>query len=196
MTLSASDVSASVTGGTVTLKGAATNFSYPTPTAAPAGFVRDVTGSFASTGTKTGNAIFTPTGEGLTGESVQSFNVGYTAQVVGDRTLTSNNGTAGAAVDLGRIFKGTTTGTTVDLRSVNAVDLANITVNAVAPSAVRGPQLDALDDARRQALGSAIPLGRFGEPDEVAAAVVYLASPQAGYITGATLDLNGGRLMR
>jgi 3-oxoacyl-[acyl-carrier protein] reductase len=71
-----------------------------------------------------------------------------------------------------------------------------VTVNAVAPSAVRGPQLDALNDARRQALASAIPLGRFGEPDEVAAAVVYLASPQAGFVTGATLDLNGGRLMR
>ncbi len=71
-----------------------------------------------------------------------------------------------------------------------------VTVNALAPSAVRGPQLDTLDAARRQALASAIPVGRFGEPEEVAAAAVYLASTQAGFVTGATLDLNGGRLMR
>jgi 3-oxoacyl-[acyl-carrier protein] reductase len=41
-----------------------------------------------------------------------------------------------------------------------------------------------------------MPLGRFGEPEEVAAAVLYLASPAAAFMTGATLDLNGGRLMR
>lgn len=71
-----------------------------------------------------------------------------------------------------------------------------VTVNALAPSAVHSPLLNALEPARRQALQSSIPLGRFGAADEVAAAVVFLASPAAGYITGATLDLNGGRLMR
>ena len=71
-----------------------------------------------------------------------------------------------------------------------------VTVNAVAPSAVRSPLLDALGGAARAALAAAIPLGRFGEAHEVAAAVVYLASPAGAYITGATLDLNGGRLMR
>jgi len=71
-----------------------------------------------------------------------------------------------------------------------------VTVNALAPSAVRSPLLDAMDDSRRRALAASIPVGRFGEAGEVAAAVVYLASPAAAFITGATLDLNGGRLMR
>ncbi len=79
-----------------------------------------------------------------------------------------------------------------------AAELAphGVTVNAIAPSAVNGPQLEALDDERRRAVAAAIPLRRFGEAREVAAAVVYLASPAAGFTTGATLDLNGGRLMR
>lgn len=71
-----------------------------------------------------------------------------------------------------------------------------VTVNALAPAAVRSPALDALDAAQREALAQAIPLGRFGEAREVAAAVVYLCSPAAAFVTGATLDLNGGRLMR
>ena len=71
-----------------------------------------------------------------------------------------------------------------------------VTVNLLAPAAVRSPALGAMDPARQQALAAAIPLGRFGEPQEVAAAVVYLSSPAAAFMTGATLDLNGGRLMR
>ena len=71
-----------------------------------------------------------------------------------------------------------------------------VTVNALAPAAVRGPVLDAMDRERQRVLAAGIPLGRFGEPQEVAAAVVYLASPAAAFMTGATLDLNGGRLMR
>jgi 3-oxoacyl-[acyl-carrier protein] reductase len=71
-----------------------------------------------------------------------------------------------------------------------------VTVNAIAPAAIRSPLLDAMNEARQRALKGAIPLGRFGEAQEVAAAVVYLASDAAGYTTGATLDLNGGRLMR
>lgn len=79
-----------------------------------------------------------------------------------------------------------------------AAELAphGVTVNAVAPSAVESPLLDALDETRRRALAAAIPVGRFGQAREVAAAVVYLASAASGYTTGATLDLNGGRLMR
>lgn len=71
-----------------------------------------------------------------------------------------------------------------------------ITVNAVSPSAIESPALAAVDEARRQRLLAAVPLQRFGLADEVAAAVVYLAGEGAGYMTGATLDLNGGRLMR
>ena len=79
-----------------------------------------------------------------------------------------------------------------------AAELAprGVTVNALAPSAVRSPLLDAMDDSRRRAVAASIPVGRFGEAREVAAAVVYLASPAAAFITGTTLDLNGGRLMR
>ena len=71
-----------------------------------------------------------------------------------------------------------------------------ITVNAVAPSAIESPALAAVDEARRERLLSVVPMQRFGRADEVAAAVVYLASDAAGYMTGATLDLNGGRMMR
>lgn len=79
-----------------------------------------------------------------------------------------------------------------------AAELApdGVTVNAVAPSAIRGPALQALDDERRERLLAATPLARIGEAYEVAAAVVFLAGAGAGYITGTTLDLNGGRLMR
>jgi 3-oxoacyl-[acyl-carrier protein] reductase len=79
-----------------------------------------------------------------------------------------------------------------------AAELAGdgVTVNAVAPSAIDSPALAGLDAARRDRLLQATPLGRFGQAQEVAAAVVYLASGAAAYMTGATLDLNGGRLMR
>ena len=79
-----------------------------------------------------------------------------------------------------------------------AAELApqGVCVNAIAPSAIDSPALQALPEARRDALLQATPLGRFGRGDEVAAAVLYLAGDGAGYITGTTLDLNGGRLMR
>lgn len=79
-----------------------------------------------------------------------------------------------------------------------AAELApqGVCVNAIAPSAIDSPALQALHAARRDALLQATPLGRFGTADEVAAAVIYLAGEGAGYITGTTLDLNGGRLMR
>jgi 3-oxoacyl-[acyl-carrier protein] reductase len=71
-----------------------------------------------------------------------------------------------------------------------------VTVNAIAPAAIRSPLLDAMGPERQQALLGAIPLGRFGEAQEVAAAVVYLGSAAGAFITGTTLDLNGGRFMR
>ncbi|SIR49797.1 SDR family NAD(P)-dependent oxidoreductase [Pseudacidovorax sp. RU35E] len=79
-----------------------------------------------------------------------------------------------------------------------ATELApdRITVNALAPAAIRSPALDGLPEVRQQALLGAIPLGRFGEPEEVGAAAVFLASGAGAFITGATLDVNGGRLMR
>ncbi|MBI3938074.1 MAG: 3-oxoacyl-ACP reductase FabG [Betaproteobacteria bacterium] len=71
----------------------------------------------------------------------------------------------------------------------------NITVNCVAPGFIATDMTRALGDEQRDALLARIPLGRLGEPDDVAAAVVFLASPGASYITGCTLHVNGGMHM-
>ncbi|MCG0237936.1 MAG: 3-oxoacyl-[acyl-carrier-protein] reductase [Firmicutes bacterium] len=71
----------------------------------------------------------------------------------------------------------------------------NITVNAVAPGAIDAGMLHSLSEEQRQAFLSAIPAGRLGRPEEVAAAVVFLASEAAGYITGQTLAVDGGMTM-
>lgn len=68
----------------------------------------------------------------------------------------------------------------------------NITVNVVAPGPVATDMIDALSDTQRAAITDAVPLGRVATPEEVAAAVVFLASPLAGYITGAVLPVDGG----
>ncbi|MGH7902973.1 MAG: SDR family NAD(P)-dependent oxidoreductase [Candidatus Dormibacteraceae bacterium] len=71
-----------------------------------------------------------------------------------------------------------------------------ITVNAVAPGVTLTPRIDALyDDGRKQALRSLVPLGRLAEAQDQAGPIVFLASEAASYITGATLDVNGGRYM-
>ena len=70
-----------------------------------------------------------------------------------------------------------------------------ITINAVAPGFVVTPMTDALSEAQRGKLAEAIPLGRLGQPADIAAAVVYLASDEAGWVTGATLHVNGGMAM-
>jgi 3-oxoacyl-[acyl-carrier protein] reductase len=71
----------------------------------------------------------------------------------------------------------------------------NITVNAVAPGFIISPMTDPLPDKVKQDLIGRIPLGRMGQDAEVAAAVVFLASDEAGYITGHVLDVNGGMRM-
>jgi len=71
----------------------------------------------------------------------------------------------------------------------------NITVNAVAPGFIVSPMTDPLPDKVKQELIGRIPLGRMGQDAEVAAAVVFLASDEAGYITGHVLDVNGGMRM-
>jgi len=71
----------------------------------------------------------------------------------------------------------------------------NITVNCVAPGFIVTDMTKALPDAQRDALLGQIPLGRLGDADEVAAAVAFLASPRAGYITGTTVHVNGGMYM-
>jgi 3-oxoacyl-[acyl-carrier protein] reductase len=67
-----------------------------------------------------------------------------------------------------------------------------ITVNCVAPGLVETAMTDKLNDAQRAAILSGVPIGRMGRPEEVAAAVLYLASEEAAYVTGATLNVNGG----
>jgi 3-oxoacyl-[acyl-carrier protein] reductase len=71
----------------------------------------------------------------------------------------------------------------------------NITVNCVAPGFIDTDMTKALPEAQRGKLLERIPLGRLGTPDDIAHAVAFLASPQAGYVTGATLHVNGGMLM-
>ena len=70
-----------------------------------------------------------------------------------------------------------------------------ITVNAVAPGFIDTDMTKALPEAQKEALLSAIPLKRLGHPEEIAAAVAFLASPGAGYISGETLHVNGGMYM-
>jgi 3-oxoacyl-[acyl-carrier protein] reductase len=70
-----------------------------------------------------------------------------------------------------------------------------VTVNAVAPGFIATPMTDGLPEQQRARLADAIPLGRLGQPDDVAATVVYLASDEAAWITGATLHVNGGMAM-
>ncbi len=71
----------------------------------------------------------------------------------------------------------------------------NITVNCVAPGFIDTDMTKALGDDQKSALTQKIPLGRLGQAEEVAAAVAFLVSPKAGYITGAELHVNGGMYM-
>jgi 3-oxoacyl-[acyl-carrier protein] reductase len=70
-----------------------------------------------------------------------------------------------------------------------------VTVNCVAPGFIDTDMTRALNDQQRQALLATIPLGRFGRPEEIAAVVAFLASPAAAYITGETIQVNGGMYM-
>ncbi len=75
------------------------------------------------------------------------------------------------------------------------VGARGITVNAVAPGFIDTDMTKGLSDEQKQMLLGQIPLGRLGDPAEIAAAVAFLASPQAGYITGETISVNGGMYM-
>jgi 3-oxoacyl-[acyl-carrier protein] reductase len=70
-----------------------------------------------------------------------------------------------------------------------------ITVNCVAPGFIRTAMTDELPDAQKEALNARIPMGRMGEGDDIGAAVAYLASKEAAYLTGQTLHVNGGMAM-
>lgn len=70
-----------------------------------------------------------------------------------------------------------------------------ITVNAVAPGFIETAMTDKLTDDQKSAILTQIPSGRMGRPDEIASAVLYLSAPEAGYLTGTTLHVNGGMAM-
>ena len=82
----------------------------------------------------------------------------------------------------------------IGLTKAIAIEMAsrNITVNAVAPGFIETPMTDVLPDKVKEELKKRIPLGRMGSPRDVAAAIAFLASDEAGYITGHVLDVNGG----
>ncbi|HLF22155.1 MAG TPA: 3-oxoacyl-[acyl-carrier-protein] reductase [Aestuariivirga sp.] len=71
----------------------------------------------------------------------------------------------------------------------------NITVNCVAPGFIATPMTDVLNDKQKETILGRVPAGRLGAADEVAAAVLYLASQEAAYVTGQTLHVNGGMAM-
>lgn len=71
-----------------------------------------------------------------------------------------------------------------------------VTVNTIAPAAIWTPAMDALPESTVQDFAQRIPIGRIGTAEEVAAAALFLASDGGSYVTGATLDINGGALMR
>jgi len=71
----------------------------------------------------------------------------------------------------------------------------NITVNAVAPGFIQTAMTEVLTDQQKEMISQRIPAGRMGMPNEIAAAVVYLASEEAAYVTGETIHINGGMAM-
>lgn len=71
----------------------------------------------------------------------------------------------------------------------------NITVNVVAPGFIESPMTDVLNEKQREGILADVPMGRLGQGADVAAAVAYLASDEAGYVTGQTLHVNGGMAM-
>jgi 3-oxoacyl-[acyl-carrier protein] reductase len=82
----------------------------------------------------------------------------------------------------------------IGLTKAIAMEIAsrNVTVNAVAPGFIKTPMTGVLPDKVKEELNARIPLGRMGSPRDVAAAIVFLASDEAAYITGHVLDVNGG----
>lgn len=71
----------------------------------------------------------------------------------------------------------------------------NVTVNAVAPGFIATPMTDVLNDKQKEMILGRVPAGKLGMPEDVAAAVLYLVSDEAGYVTGQTLHVNGGMAM-
>lgn len=71
----------------------------------------------------------------------------------------------------------------------------NITVNCVAPGFIATPMTDVLTEEQKARINGGIPAGRMGDPNDIAAATLYLASNEAAYVTGQTIHVNGGMAM-
>jgi 3-oxoacyl-[acyl-carrier protein] reductase len=109
-------------------------------------------------------------------------------------TITSVVGTTGNA---GQANYAASKGGLTAMSKALAQELAsrNITVNCVAPGFITSPMTDGLPEAQKEALTARIPAGKLGGGADVAAAVVYLASREAAYVTGQTIHVNGGMAM-
>lgn len=109
-------------------------------------------------------------------------------------TITS---VVGATGNPGQINYAASKAGLVGMSKALAAELAsrNVTVNCVAPGFIRTAMTDVLPDAQKDALNARIPMGRMGEGSDIGAAVAYLASKDAGYVTGQTLHVNGGMAM-
>ena len=109
-------------------------------------------------------------------------------------TITSVVGTTGNA---GQANYAASKAALVGMSKALAAEVAsrNVTVNCVATGFIATPMTDVLNDKQREAILGTIPAGRLGAPDDIGAAVVYLASEEAGYMTGQTLHFNGGMAM-
>jgi meso-butanediol dehydrogenase / (S,S)-butanediol dehydrogenase / diacetyl reductase len=109
-------------------------------------------------------------------------------------SLASFAGRAGAVVNAS-IYSGTK-GAIIALTKALARELApDVRANAVAPSSVDTPMIRGLPEERLAELVDSIPLKRLGNPEEVAATILYLAADECRYMTGATIDVNGGLMM-
>jgi 3-oxoacyl-[acyl-carrier protein] reductase len=99
-----------------------------------------------------------------------------------------------AVVEVGRERDEAAKAGLIGLTKAIAIEISsrNITVNAVAPGFIETPMTNVLGDKVKEELKTRIPLGRMGSARDVAAAIVFLASDEAGYITGHVLDVNGG----
>lgn len=109
-------------------------------------------------------------------------------------TITS---VVGATGNPGQVNYAAAKGGLVAMSKSLAQELASrgVTVNCVAPGFIRTAMTDILPDTQKDALNARIPMGRMGEGEDIGAAVAYLASREAGYVTGQTLHVNGGMAM-
>ena len=134
-------------------------------------------------------------GVNLTGSFLAMKAAGAVMVEAGYGRIVSMSSTAGVRGGTGRTAYGASKGGVAAMTRVMALEWAGsgVTVNALAPGAVDTPLVQKMHDAQtRRAYLQRIPMNRYGVPEEIAAAAVYLALPQSGYITGVTLPVDGG----